>query len=730
MRDIGLLHPNELVRQECLQILISRVQIQEAKFTFRPFTSLVTALLNDSNDNVRTLSQELLIKFFSMAHVKAKQDLYRELGRQKISKSVATRILKDIDLDIMYPPPSMNISLAPQHGESIESRGESLLAVSFVTDQDGYKMETLKPEYISSDYEFRDLIESMLPVFEGKENEFNWSSREKAVIRLRSIMRGNGPQDFRESMIWMLKYFSDGIIKAICSLRTTLSMNGCQLIKEVAITLGQVMDSVIEPYLTNLVRLTAAVKKLTSQTSAMVINAMIINTSYSLRYLNHVNVVMSDKVAQPKIYCATWMRLTMAMHYKYKSAIEHSGGKDIIEKILAKGLVDANPGVREAMRLVFWSFYEIWPREGQIALEKYDASTRKALERVQPGGTGSVIRPNQVSFTGGNSRSGIREFISKSRETSKAESVSQTHPPKTTSLSVRAGRLGMPQRQPPTRKVPSSSISNPSSSVSLSTVSTVSSVSSISSASEVERAVVAELLEVLPRDSLDSLSAVPIVKPSLLALITSSNRGDLYNGINILAMLIKKEDLEHKNVACANPVMMPRPDIISRVLHNILSERNADGKYIYEDIIKLVVAKDVVTQILQFVSASLLIPAAVQCLTGQELLASLASIERVVDKREAALMALELIASNYSEELYHFLEQILDSVIEDPRIVEKLQEVISSSGENLTELVEKYPLLKKSEPEKVLQLSEYVEEVEIVEVEEQEQKKRKKKVEY
>jgi CLIP-associating protein 1/2 len=365
MRNVGLCHPNSLVRSECLQLLLDHVQMQESKFTFRPFTPRVTALLNDTDETVSNLSQNLLVAFFKHAHVKAKQDLHRELTKQGVSKKLAARILKEVDFD-----PTAHVVSKPATNTSAASHEEHMptgnISLDFLTEQPGYAMEeTIKPVDYDSEDRFREDMEDLMPPFEGKESEYNWSQREKNITRLRGVLRGNVPEDFREDAIWMLKTLSDGVVKSITSLRTQLSNNGCQLIKDCALTLGTSMDPVIEPYLTNLVRMTNSAKKITHQTAAMSISVMIANTSYSGRYLNQINIVMSEKVAQSKIYCATWIKILICRHHRHKSLIENNGGLQTIEKNLQRGLSDANPGVREAMRSTFWTYYEVWPKEGE-----------------------------------------------------------------------------------------------------------------------------------------------------------------------------------------------------------------------------------------------------------------------------------------------------------------------------------------------------------------------------
>lgn len=45
----------------------------------------------------------------------------------------------------------------------------------------------------------------MLPHFEGKETEHNWTPREKAVVRIRGMLRGDAHKDYHDAFLAGLK---------------------------------------------------------------------------------------------------------------------------------------------------------------------------------------------------------------------------------------------------------------------------------------------------------------------------------------------------------------------------------------------------------------------------------------------------------------------------------------------------------------------------------------------
>jgi hypothetical protein len=609
IRNVGFVHSDETVRLDCIQILAERIQLQEGKFAFRPFTSAVTSLLNDSHASVRMASQNLLISFFKSAHSKAKQDFYREMINQNISHNTQTRVLREIGFD---GSADLEVSVSSSSSSALSHRSAPVLikkpissvvlspissvvlSVNFVIDQPTYAMDELPAEDISSPDDLNQIVQSMLTAFDGKETEFNWAQREKHVIRLRSIVRGNASQQYPDTLLWTFKQLSDGISKSISSLRTSLATNGCQLIKDAAISMGNYFDSTIEPYLSHLVRITSGAKKITGQLAAMTINAMIINTSYSHRYVNHIQLIMNDKVAQAKVYAATWIRLIMSCHAKHKSHIENSGGEGIIDRCISKALNDANPAVRESIRLAFWDFHEVWPRQAEVLLNKLDNTTRKALERVNPRSGGVSTSEDNSKFTKKQQpiKPTIREFIAKSREETCKKPPKEPViilPPKPPS------RLGRNARRVVVPLQPSSGVTSSWKS---------------SSANDTKL--------VTPKPKVDTVDR-PVLPPSVLQLLNSTDDDKFKFGVRALTYLLRDED-PPADIKCLRPPSLPTPDVIEKILHKVFDSQNTS--YTYSDLVTLLCTTDIIGSVLQFVGTRELILGAVHCVDDQHQLRS------------------------------------------------------------------------------------------------------------
>ncbi|CRK45385.1 hypothetical protein BN1723_019710, partial [Verticillium longisporum] len=152
------------------------------------------------------------------------------------------------------------------------------------------------------------------------------------------------------------KALLDGIIKAVNSLRTSLSKEGCALVQDIAHAFGPGMDPLVELLMQTFIKLCAATKKIASQQANVTVDAIVGRASYNSRIMQHVWGACQDKNVQPRTYAADWLQTILKKEGHHKSHIEHNGGVELFEKCIKKGLNDSNPGVREKMRGTYWAF--------------------------------------------------------------------------------------------------------------------------------------------------------------------------------------------------------------------------------------------------------------------------------------------------------------------------------------------------------------------------------------
>lgn len=227
------------------------------------------------------------------------------------------------------------------------------------------KVEVVEPSYVNTQRELEDTFRDMHPFFEGKESEANWLKREQSCTKIRRLNAGNAPSDFHDAFLICVKGLLDGILKAVNSLRTSLSKEGCSVVQEVARTAGPGLDPMVEILLQNLIKLCGGTKKISSQQGNVTVDIIISKVSYNLRILQHIWLACQDKNVQPRTYATGWLKTLLKKESHHKSHIEHTGGLELIEKSIKKGLADANPGVRENMRSTFWAFAQMWPAKSE-----------------------------------------------------------------------------------------------------------------------------------------------------------------------------------------------------------------------------------------------------------------------------------------------------------------------------------------------------------------------------
>jgi CLIP-associating protein 1/2 len=336
---------------------------QTENLPFRGYSAQLIANLEDADAGVRDTAKHAVVDLFTSAPEHAKANLKKQLVATNVRKAIATFITAHLDgaaiaaKDEEMPPPAPVRSLPTQRAKT------PLPEHSFVDEQPPpAETVSMDPLHIYTQRELEDLFRDMAPPFEGRESEGNWLARDKNTTKLRRILMGNAPSEFPAAFVAGIKSLLDGILKVANTLRTTMSTNGCQLVQELAKTLGHAIDPWVEILLQSFIKMCAATKNIAAQNGNTTVEAILSNVTYNSRILQHVSFAGQDKNVQPRTHSASWVKILIRKH---KSHIEHSGGVDSLEKIIRKGVTDANPKVREAYRSVYWMFALVWPQRAE-----------------------------------------------------------------------------------------------------------------------------------------------------------------------------------------------------------------------------------------------------------------------------------------------------------------------------------------------------------------------------
>ncbi|CCH46145.1 hypothetical protein BN7_5733 [Wickerhamomyces ciferrii] len=476
LKDSALIHSNQHIRSESI-IFISDLIDLNNNFSFSQFLPSLVNLLRDDSAEVFKNTEVLFIKYFILNRSKL-NSLVKEFKTQSIDKRTAIKILKEIDITV-----ANSYSLEQQNNsrptidsfnnltksrssklnenqrkiktKSFNSSGElsSILGKINTTKLD----ENIQAKVFNSLQELHRETEALLSPFAGKETEFNWGSREKNILKFRSIVIGNA-DSFPDDLVQATRLFTEGISKSITSLRTTLSSNGCQLVKELAAYLNRNIDHIAESLFMPLASLTSATKRIASMNAYGALCVLLTNTSFNNRLFNQCFNLFQDKSVQPRLYSATFLQIFILKH---GTKLDEQNF-ETLKKWLGKGVSDPNITVRESMRLTFWTLHRRFPAISEHIFTKLDSSIKKALERSKPSDVTFSLssNPSRVpSITGDRKRHSVREFVaSKQRErrstsdtsslASKFKDSSENHQENLVQTGElgRASRLGGPQR--------------------------------------------------------------------------------------------------------------------------------------------------------------------------------------------------------------------------------------------------------------------------------------------
>lgn len=295
----------------------------------------------------------------------AKADLKRQLVTHNVRSSIASFILTQLQISA---PAEVEMKTSTQsvpsarhvtqdHGAN-NATTEPTLPPSAETTQ-------IEPLYLLTQRELEDSFRDMSACFEGKETEQNWIPRDKNVLKLRRLLKGNAPTEFPAVFLAGIRSLMDGVLKVANSLRTTMSTNGCQLVQELARSLGTALDPIVESLLQNFIKMSSATKTITAQHGNLTAEALLSYTTYHVRHSQHVWNACQEKNTAPRIYASGWLKIIVKRQMHNRQHFDHCGGLDLAEKTIKKGLADAHPKVREGMRATFWVFAQGWSEKAE-----------------------------------------------------------------------------------------------------------------------------------------------------------------------------------------------------------------------------------------------------------------------------------------------------------------------------------------------------------------------------
>ncbi|KAI1495883.1 HEAT repeat-containing protein [Biscogniauxia marginata] len=383
VRNTAMVGKNPRAKEAGMQWLLQ--MHNEHGLQFRAYVPMLMELLEDADGMVRDAAKATVIELFRPAPNAAKSDLKRQLKNFKVRPAIEQAIVKELGpISTRTDPdsrPGSAMQTRPNLAASVSSLGSERPADRPITPMPEANAEAVEPSYVNTQRELEDIFRDMHPWFEGKETEQNWLKREESMTKLRRLIAGNVASDFPDAFIAGCRGLLDGIIKAVISLRTSLSKEGCAFVHDLANAFGPAMDPMVELLMQTFIKLCAATKKIASHLANTTVDVLIGRTTYNARIMQHIWGACQDKNVQPRMYATGWLKTLLKKEAHHKNHLEHGGGAELIEKCIKKGLNDPNPGVREKMRATYWLFATIFPVRAEAIMDSLDGTAQKLLQK-------------------------------------------------------------------------------------------------------------------------------------------------------------------------------------------------------------------------------------------------------------------------------------------------------------------------------------------------------------
>ncbi|KJE04556.1 protein STU1 [Cryptococcus gattii NT-10] len=363
--------------------VLARVRSKEGpKMGLKSWLGILVDLLEDGDGNVRDQARETVVELLSPPSTPsaARSDFKRLLVARNVRKTIAddiiTRILSGEPAD-RSAPAIVNSEAGKEEGAS--RPGAATPALSQTDDVDIV--------YIASPHDLEREFHSMLSFFEGKETEENWAPRERSILRIRGMMKGQAHVKYQAAFIAGLKDgIVEGLSKTVLSLRTTVAQQSCYLLKELPEGLGATFDNFVEYLLPILGKMSGFTKKLIADRSQTAVTSIITHTTVHPRiFINHIASGIQEKNVQTRAYSVNHLKTFLIVHSHAKHQIEATPGlNDTLDGAVRKALADVNPGVREVARQAFWRYHEVWRSKAEVLMNSLDGQARKQLEKANP----------------------------------------------------------------------------------------------------------------------------------------------------------------------------------------------------------------------------------------------------------------------------------------------------------------------------------------------------------
>ncbi|QLQ79718.1 hypothetical protein HG537_0C03660 [Torulaspora globosa] len=247
--------------------------------------------------------------------------------------------------------------------------------------------EEFRDRHFTSIDDVSDFLRTLMVPFQSlKETEQNWKARQSNLTQLRDLIIQN--DYIKQNPISFLSICKElqvieCIGKAVVSLRTTLSMTACQLIRTFLQTFNQNIDlAILDQIFVVLRGLLLTAKKISSNAAFNCLIVFFIHTGFHSKLFQNCLMLINEKSVSARSCSAILLRIILI---KYTDDKKLDNSLIYIEEWLKKGITDAQTSVREAMRVTFWYYYKGFPSNARNFLNtQFSSQLKKAIELSIP----------------------------------------------------------------------------------------------------------------------------------------------------------------------------------------------------------------------------------------------------------------------------------------------------------------------------------------------------------
>ncbi|KAL7423564.1 suppressor of tub2 mutation [Cryptotrichosporon argae] len=397
---------------EAIKVVVA-LKGEEKRMRLASWLSPLVALLEDGDGSVRDQARESLVALLSPESTPpaARSQLKKLMQDFNVRKSIQDPIISRVfagpsglsgsgllSTTASGAPSGASTPLAegaPDEvfggglvGSAVGGRGPERSAAATPVSDD------IAIVHVASAKDLESEFATMARHFEGKETELNWAPREKALIRIRGMLRGQAFVQFSEDFMPAFRVkLLEGLAKTLLSLRTTVAQQACALTQELPEYTGSAFDPCVETLFAVLGKMAGFTKRIIADKSQKAVTSIITCATAAPRiYIAHIVPAAAEKNVQTRTYAMTHLKTFFEVQgRRAKTAIDGTPGAiEQLEEVLRKGLADMNPHVRDLARAAFWAYDGVWTTRAQALLDSLDGMAKTQLEKANPKQTGNA----------------------------------------------------------------------------------------------------------------------------------------------------------------------------------------------------------------------------------------------------------------------------------------------------------------------------------------------------